>query len=129
MKSLRSLSPWVVVCGLVFAATTASADDRRIAVAAEAAHRDAAVSGTAARAPHMLIFRADGAFEASHRNPAAESPGGAGPALADWLAEQRVGTLIAGDFGSKLMQALEEGNIRAVIADGPASRAVNEARP
>jgi predicted Fe-Mo cluster-binding NifX family protein len=128
MKHLRLLSALFAAFGIVLAAMTASAADGRIAVAAEAAHQDAPVSGVAARAPHILIFRPDGAFEGAYPNPAAANPGGAGPALAGWLTEQRVGTLIAGDFGSKLTQALKEGNIRAVTAAGPASRAVNEAR-
>ena len=37
-----------------------------------------------------------------------------------------VGTLIAGDFGPKLAQALEERKIRAVTASGPAARAAKE---
>lgn len=52
----------------------------------------------------------------------------AGPALAAWLAERTVGTLIAGDFGAKLAQALEERGIRAVTASGSASQAVTGAR-
>jgi predicted Fe-Mo cluster-binding NifX family protein len=75
-----------------------------------------------------LIFDAKGALTGSHPNPAATEPGGAGPALARWLAEQKVGTLIAGDFGAKLAQALEERKIRAVTASGPAARAVKESR-
>jgi predicted Fe-Mo cluster-binding NifX family protein len=108
--------------------TAAWADDARIAVAADAPHAEAPVSAVAARAPHILIFDATGALTGSHPNPAAAEPGSAGPALARWLAEQKVGTLIAGDFGGKLTQALEERKIRAVIAKGPAARAVKEIR-
>ena len=87
---------------------------------------EAPVSTVAARAPHILIFEAGGALVESHPNPVAANPGGAGPALARWLAEKRIGTLIAGDFGAKLSRALEEGKIRAVTASGPASGAVKE---
>jgi len=108
------------------AVTTAWADGARIAVAAEATHAEAPISMVAARAPQILIFDAGGTLLESHTNPVAANPGGAGPELARWLTKQRVRTLIAGNFGAKLSRALEEGNIRAVTASGPAARAVKE---
>jgi predicted Fe-Mo cluster-binding NifX family protein len=111
---MKLFESWLVAAAMVMIAASAWADDARIAVAA--------------RAPHILIFDANGALMGSHLNPAAAEPGGAGPALARWLAEQKVGTLIAGDFGAKLAQALEERKIRAVTARGPAGRAVKETR-
>jgi predicted Fe-Mo cluster-binding NifX family protein len=128
MSRMKLFESWLVAAAIVMMAATARADDARIAVAAEAAHAEALVSAVAARAPHILIFDANGALMGSHPNPAAAEPGGAGPALARWLAEQKVGTLIAGDFGAKLAQALEERKIRAVTARGPAARAAKETR-
>ena len=113
---------------MIATAGTAWAGEARIAVAADAAHAEAPVSQVAARAAHILIFDAGGAMVESHPNPAAANPGGAGPALARWLAEKKVGTLIAGDFGAKLAPALEERRIRAVRASGPAARAAKEAQ-
>jgi predicted Fe-Mo cluster-binding NifX family protein len=113
---------------LMLATTTAWADELRIAIAAEADHAEAPVSAVAARAPHILIFDAAGSMVESYKNPVAANPGGAGPALARWLAEKKVGTLVAGDFGAKLVPALEERKIAAVKASGPAARAAKELR-
>ncbi|MEX0961069.1 MAG: NifB/NifX family molybdenum-iron cluster-binding protein [Burkholderiales bacterium] len=126
MKLLQELKPWLLAAGMAMIGATAWADGARIAVAAEAAHAEAPVSSVAARAPHILIFDASGAMVESHPNPAAANPGGAGPALARWLADKKVGTLIAGDFGAKLSPALEEGKIRTVTASGPAAQAVKK---
>lgn len=126
MTSMKRLGSWLVGTGLIMAVAIAWADEIRIAVAVEAAHMEAPVSTAAARAPHILIFEAGGELVESHPNPVAANPGGAGPALARWLVEQRIGTLIAGDFGAKLSRALEESKIRAVTASGPASGAVKE---
>jgi predicted Fe-Mo cluster-binding NifX family protein len=109
--------------------SVAHSDNTRIAVAAEAANARAPVSAVAARAPHILIFDAGGMLVESHPNPVAAKPGGAGPALAAWLAEHNVGTLIAGEFGAKLAQALKDRKIGAVMENGPADQAVKKARP
>jgi predicted Fe-Mo cluster-binding NifX family protein len=128
MSRMKQFKSCLVAAAIVMMTATAWAEDARIAVAAEAAHAEAPISAVAARAPHILIFDAKGSLTGSHPNPAATEPGGAGPALARWLAEQKVGTLIAGDFGAKLAQALEERKIRAVTASGPAARAAKETR-
>lgn len=128
MKQGLQLAKWLLVASIVFAAASAWAADARIAVTAESARAEAPVSSVAARAPFILIFDAAGTLVQSHPNPAAANPGGAGPALAAWLAEQGVGTLVAGDFGAKLAQALKDRNIRMVQASGTAGRAAKEAR-
>jgi predicted Fe-Mo cluster-binding NifX family protein len=128
MKWLQRLGPWLLAVGMLLSGATARADDARIAVAAEAGHAEATVSQVAARAPHILIFDAAGVMVESHPNPAAANPGGAGPALARWLAEKKVGTFIAGDFGAKLASALEERKILAVRASGSAAQAVKKVR-
>jgi len=48
---------------------------------------------------------------------------------AAWLAEKKVGTLVAGEFGAKLAQALKDRKIGAVTANGPAAQAAKKARP
>jgi predicted Fe-Mo cluster-binding NifX family protein len=126
MNWLKALRPWLLAAGLAVVGTNAWADGARIAVSAEAAHAEAAVSKVAARAPFILIFDAAGKMVESHPNPAAANPGGAGPALASWLAEKQVGTLVAGDFGAKLAPALQERKIRAVTGSGPAAQAVKK---
>ena len=128
MNWMTRLGPWQIAAGMITVAAIAWAGEMRIAVAADAAQAEAPVSAVAARAPHILIFDASGALVESHPNPVAANPGGAGPALAAWLAEKKVGTLIAGEFGAKLAQALKDRKIGAVTASGPAAQAVKEAR-
>jgi predicted Fe-Mo cluster-binding NifX family protein len=128
MNRMKQLASWSIAAAIAMVAAIAWADGARIAVAADAGHAEAAVSAVAARAPHILIFDAGGALVESHPNPAAANPGGAGPALARWLAEKKVGTLVAGEFGAKLAQALKERGIRMVTASGSAASAVKEAR-
>lgn len=120
---MNLLVPLAVLLG-----TTASyAAEPLIAVAAEGPGAQAAVSAVAARAPHILMFDAEGTLLDAHPNPAAENRGGAGPALARWLAGQHVTLLIAGDLGDKLAAELQRLNIRSVTASGPAEQAVRDA--
>jgi predicted Fe-Mo cluster-binding NifX family protein len=128
MNWLKRPGLWLLAAGMLLNCVTARADEARIAVAAEAADAEAQVSKVAARAPHILIFDPDGAMVESYPNPAAANPGGAGPALAGWLAEKKVATFIAGDFGAKLASALKERKILAVRASGPAAQAVKKVR-
>jgi predicted Fe-Mo cluster-binding NifX family protein len=107
-------------------ASVGHAGGTRIAVAAEAAGADAPVSTIAARAPYILIFDAGDKLTESHPNPFATTAGDAGPPLAGWLSERQVGTFIAGNFGSKLSQAMKERNIHGVVASGPAVAAVKK---
>jgi len=127
MNRMKRLGLWLVAAGMVTVTATARADEARVAVAAEAARAEALVSPVAARAPYILLFDATGTLVESHPNPVAAQAGGAGPALARWLAEQKAGTLIAGDFGAKLAQALQERRIRMLTASGPAAQAVKKA--
>ncbi|MHB1142359.1 MAG: NifB/NifX family molybdenum-iron cluster-binding protein [Sulfuricaulis sp.] len=129
MNQIKQLGPWLLAAGMVVVTAGAWAGEMRIAVAADAAQAEAPVSAVAARAPHILIFDASGALVESHPNPVAANLGGAGPALAAWLAEKSVGTLVAGEFGAKLAQALKDRKIGAVTASGPAAQAAKKARP
>jgi len=113
---------------IAFFSAAGHASGTRIAVAAEAAGAEASVSGIAARAPYILVFDADGKLVESQPNPFAKMSGDAGPPIAGWLAERQVGTFIAGNFGSKLSQAMQEKGIRGIVASGPAATAVKEAR-
>jgi len=129
MNWIKQIGPWLLAAGMVVVSASAWAGGTRIAVAADSAQAEAPVSAVAARAPHILIFDASGALVESHPNPVAANPGGAGPALAAWLAEKKVGTLIAGEFGAKLAQALKDRKIGAVTASGSAAQAAKKARP
>lgn len=64
------------------------------------------------RAPHFLIGDSEVA------NPYASARGGAGPAVAEWLAERGVTTLVCGEFGPKMRAALDARGIEAVEFHG-----------
>jgi predicted Fe-Mo cluster-binding NifX family protein len=105
-------------------AGAAWAAEARIAVTAEGAGADSRVSGIAARAPYILLFDAGGKLVSAHPNPVAASPGGAGPALARWLADKQVTLLVSGNAGDNLARELERLKIRSARGSGPADQAV-----
>jgi len=122
MRAIWYLFVMIIAAAMPNLGATAQTQTR-IAVATDAPAADAAVSKIAARAPHMLIFDADGKLLESHPNPAASNSSSAGGALARWLGEKNVQVLVAGAFGAKLSAALAERKIRQVVASGPASKA------
>jgi predicted Fe-Mo cluster-binding NifX family protein len=130
MKRTRVLSGAALWAGcILLAACLASAGDPIWAVAADAPAADALVSAVAARAPYLLIFDAQGALLETFPNPAADSPRGAGRALAEVLEQHGVRVFIAGEIGRKLAPELESRGIRAHTASGPAIQAVKDAQP
>ncbi len=102
--------------------TLAAAD--RLAVAAEGPEVSASISTRAARAPFYLIFEQDGRLIESLQNTAAEESGGASRTAVELLEQHGVGTLVAGDFGRKMLNALKERKIKHVITTGTAADAV-----
>lgn len=117
----RQMLSSLLLAGLM--AAQAQAAEPRIAVAAEGPQANAAVSVMAGRAPHILIFDGQGKLLSAQANPAARLSGGAGPALARWLAEQKVTLLVAGQVGGNMTDEMKRLNIRAVTAKGPANQA------
>jgi predicted Fe-Mo cluster-binding NifX family protein len=122
---VRQILSSFLLAGLM--AAQAYAADVRIAVAAEGVKADAAVSAMAGRAPNILIFDAKGKLLSAQPNPAAKLSGGAGPALARWLAEQKVNTLVAGQVGGNMADEMKRLNIRTVTGKGPADQAAKAA--
>lgn len=115
----------LILAGLM--AAQAYAADTRIAVAAEGARADAAVSAVAGRAPNILIFDAQGKLLSAQPNPTAKLSSGAGPALARWLAEQKVTLLVAGQVGGNMADEMKRLNIRTASGNGPADKAAKAA--
>jgi predicted Fe-Mo cluster-binding NifX family protein len=128
MSARKLITTLILTCATLLEASAVAAAEARIAVAAEGPKADAAVSAVAGRAPHILIFDAQGKLLSSQPNPVANSPGGAGPALARWLAEKQVTLLIAGQVGGNMASELKRLNIRSVPASGPADKAVKAAK-
>ena len=125
--SNRKFVSSLILAGAALLAGNAFAAEMRIAVAAEGAKAEAAVSGMAGRAPNILIFDAKGTLIAAHPNPTAKLSSGVGPALARWLADQKVNVLVAGQVGGNMADEMKRLNIRAVSAKGPADQAAKAA--
>lgn len=90
----------------------------KLAVAAEGSEANASISTRAARAPFYLIFEQNGRMIMSLQNTAAEESSGASSKAVKLLEKYGVGTLVAGDFGGKILDAMKEREIKHVIATG-----------
>jgi predicted Fe-Mo cluster-binding NifX family protein len=95
-----------------------------IAVAAAGKTPSDPVAGVAARSPYFLLFDAEKAFLEAVENPHADSGGGAGNRVAEWMADRGVQTMVAGNFGRNLAADLEKRGIGCVEASGSSEAAV-----
>jgi len=97
-----------------------------IAVAATDKTEKAQVSKEAARPPYYLIFDEHGKLVEVMPNPSCDVFRGAGPKVANFLAEKNVTVVIAGDFGHKMTNALDEEGITYYKGTGMVKKAVQE---
>ena len=100
-----------------------AAGERKIAVAAEGPGEDAQISRRTARTPYILMFDDNGELRETYENPI-DRDRQAGPAMAQWLSDNRVDTLIGGGIGRNLQRSLDRLRIRGIEADGSARDAV-----
>ncbi|MBW1669788.1 MAG: NifB/NifX family molybdenum-iron cluster-binding protein [Deltaproteobacteria bacterium] len=119
-------TPTIIVSLFIFfgLAISASADSMKIAVATTCPEKDAAISQQAGRTPFFLFFDDKGNFLETVENPSMDQSRNAGPNAALFLADKGVTLVIAGDFGSKMREALEEHHIQYVKKTGAAYNAV-----
>lgn len=104
-----------------------AAEPPRIAVAAEGRSPSSLVSGVAARCPYFLLFDENGTFVEAVDNPHKDAPGGAGSQAVELLAGKRVGVVIAGAFGPKMVGAMQARGMRHMEFKGSAADAVTRA--
>ena len=78
----------------------------KIAVAASSKTAKASVSNMAAKCPYYLIFNNKGELIEVIDNPYRDASGGAGPSAANFLAQRDIDIIVAGSFGSKMIDAL-----------------------
>ncbi len=97
-----------------------------IAVAAIDKTEKAQVSKEAARTPYYLIFDEHGKLTEVIPNPFCDVSRGAGPKVANFLAEKNVSVVIAGGFGHKMTNALDEEGINYYEGTGMVKNAVQE---
>jgi len=98
----------------------------RIAIAAEGDSVTSEISERAGRAPYYLIFDGNGNFIKSLKNPSQIQGRGASSGVVDLLVKESIKTVIAGNFGDKMIKLLETNKIEFHQHTGIASDIVNE---
>lgn len=83
----------------------------KVAIASTGKDENSNVSPIAGRAPYFLIYK-DKKLEKTIKNPFAVGGGGAGFGVAKIMENEKIDLIIAGHFGEKIVQALEERNIK-----------------
>ena len=95
-----------------------------IAVAADSASTDAPISMHAARAPFYLLYDENGRFLNAIENPFSNTERGAAPRTTEFLLTHEVDILVAGEFGERFIELLQDNNISTVVTQGTASNAI-----
>jgi predicted Fe-Mo cluster-binding NifX family protein len=116
--------PNIVVILLLYTACSAlAAGEPVIAVAAEGETAEASVSSQSARSPYFLLFDDRGVLVEAVANPFREVQRGAGPQVADFLAAKGLRIIIAGEFGPRMINALQGRQMEFRTAAGSAADA------
>ena len=95
-------------------------------IAVVSAGRDTAgtVGNIAARSPYFLLFNNRGELIEVIENPHKNIGGGAGPLVAELMAEKGVKTVIAGNFGINIKASFEEKGVGYLAFSGTVDEAV-----
>jgi len=101
-----------------------SENDARIAVAAENAAADASISKFAARSPYFLLFNEQGNLVEALPNPYARESRRVGPQVVELLSDKGIHTIIAEEFGAKMIAALKQKKMAYKPGAGRAADAV-----
>ena len=110
------------LCSVVVNAADSKND--KIAVASGDKTAKASVSNKAAKCPYYLIFDSKGEMVEVIDNPYGDANRSAGPSAANFLAQQGVTLVIAGNFGAKMINTLKNKGITHFEFKGRADDAV-----
>ena len=99
----------------------------KIAVASGDKTVKASVSNEAAKCPYYLIFDSEGKLTEVIDNPYENASGGAGPSVANFLAQRGVTIVVAGNFGSKMINTLKDNDMAHFEFEGGIDDAVKRA--
>ena len=91
--------------------TDNSKSPKKIAIAAVSDSVNSEISKVAGRAPYFLLFDEKGVFIKSIKNSAQSRRGGASSVVVDLLKKESVKTIIAGQFGDKMVRQLKTNKI------------------
>jgi predicted Fe-Mo cluster-binding NifX family protein len=111
MKKIFIVMISMVMVVAFFVGQAVSAQQGKIAVAAEGNSDTAMVSAVAARAPFFLIFDGDGKFLEAIANPHKDAGGNTSALVTKLLVSKGITAAIAGQFGGKMMEALQNNGI------------------
>ncbi len=123
----------IVFIGLAFLllcpvmGSAVSTEKMKIAVASCDKTAEASVSNEAAKCPYYLMFDSKGEMTGVIDNPYGDASRGAGPSAANFLAQKGVTIVIAGNFGSKMINTLKNKGITHFEFKGRADDAVKRA--
>lgn len=94
-----------------FTVNAASSENNKIAIASGGKTVKASVSNMAAKCPYYLIFDDKGSLIEVLDNPYMHASRGAGPSAANFLARRGVTSVIAENFGPKMINTLKNKGI------------------
>ena len=100
----------------------------KIAIAATTAGTDAQVDQRGARAPYYQFFDTETGFSEVVPNPISKNERGAGPQAAAFLINRGVDKVIAGDFGQRFSDELEEAGVTCEQKTGAITTVLAEQR-
>ncbi len=122
----------IVFIGLAFLllcpvmGNAANTEKIKIAVASCDKTAKAPVSNKAAKCPYYLMFDNKGEMTEVIDNPYGDASRGAGPSAANFLAQKGVTIVIAGNFGSKMINTLKNKGITHFEFKGRVDEAVKK---
>ena len=98
----------------------------KIAIATENDGPSSEISTQGARALFYLVFGEDGCLSEILENPYASNATNVGPDVANMLISMHVTKVIAGRFGEKFKEVLENNNVECIEHTGFAAQVVKE---
>ena len=125
MKKSFLLS-FLLVFVLTASVSNTWADNSKIAVVSEGNTADSVVCAVAARGPYFLIFDGKGKFIEALDNPYQNAGGGASGLVVDYLSDKGITTIIAGNFGNKMIATMTARRIHYFKFQGSAVNAVKK---
>ena len=98
----------------------------KIAVASSGKDENSQISPISGRAEYYLIFE-DKKLKKTIKNPFVIGGGGAGSSVAQMLANEKVDLVISGTFGERMLNVLEDKNIKTkTIKDKTVKQIIEE---
>lgn len=96
----------------------------KTAIASKTKDKNSEISENAGRSPYYIIFDESKKMIEVVKNPFSVGGGGAGYGVAKMLADNGVDTIIAGEFGSNMIGAMEQRKIKYEKKEGKVSDAL-----